>query len=184
MPDTQDLRFAFHHDTAIVEILAPVLSITIQEIWDAIAFHRMQPEFIDDSEIARAEGKVPIPGIGNSLIVMTMLDGWRVQFEDRAGPTFVQAEITSGVLVVDGGGNPIAPGAFVSVSISQAVSGVSIQQPKIDEMHQMMGLLEGSPLIESATGRSSAAGISGDNISMTFTPNSPSPGEITLERDP
>ena len=183
MPDVQDLRFAFHHDTAIIEILAPTLSITVQEVVDAVAFHRAQPDYIDNSEIMVAEGKIPIPGIGNSLIV-TMKDMWRIQFEDRPGPDFVQAQIGSGVLVGDGGTNPIAPGAFVSVNISQAVSGVSIQQPQIDEMHQMMGLLAGSPLIESATGRSSPSGISGKNIDMTFTPNAPNPGDITLERDP
>jgi hypothetical protein len=182
MPDTQDLRFAFHHDTAIVEILAPTLTITIQEIVDAIAFHRMQPDFIDDSEISRAEGKIPIPGVGNSLIVLTMLDGWRVQFEDRAGPAFEQAQITSGVLVTSDGSNPIAPGAFVSVSIAQAVSGVSLQQPKIDELYQFFGLLSGSPVIESATGRSSPPGISGTSIEQTFDANTPNPGEITLTR--
>ena len=101
MPDTQDLRFSFDHNTAIVLIALPVLSVTSQEVFDAIAFHRMQPDFIDDSEIAKAEGKVPIPGIGNSLIIMTMLDGWRIQFADRPGPTFEQAEITAGVMVVD-----------------------------------------------------------------------------------
>lgn len=184
MPETQDLRFSFDHQNAIITIADPILSITIQEVFDAIAFHRSQPDYIDDSEIAKAEGKIPIPGIGQSLIVLTMLDGWRVKFADRPGPTWEQAEIISGVIVVDGGGNPIAPANFVNVSISQAVSGVSIQQPKIDEIHQMMGLLQGSPLIESATGRSSVAGISGDNISMTFTPNFPNPGDIQLERDP
>lgn len=184
MPDTQDFRFTFDHNTAIVLIALPTLSITIQEVFDAIAFHRMQPDFIDDSEICQAEGKVPIPGIGNSLIILTMLDGWRIQFSDRPGPGFVQAEIVAGVIVVDGGGNPIAPGTFVNVSISQAVSGVSIQQPKIDEIHQMMGLLAGSPMIESSAGRNSVAGVSGDDIDMTFTPNFPNPGDITLERDP
>jgi hypothetical protein len=184
MPDTQDLRFSFDHTTAIITIADPILSITIQEVFDAIAYHRARPLFIDDSEIARAEGKVPIPGIGNSLIILTMLDGWRVKFADRPGPTWEQAEITAGVIVVDGGGNPIAPANFVNVSISQAVSGVSIQQPKIDEIHQMLGLLAGSPMIESSVGRSSVAGISGDNISQTFTPNFPSAGQIQLERDP
>jgi hypothetical protein len=184
MPEFQDLRFSFDHENAIIEIALPVLSITIQEIFDAIAFHRARPVFIDDSEIAKAEGKVPIPGIGNSLIILTMLDGWRIKFADRPGPTWEQASIESGVIVVDGGGNPIAPATFVNVSISQAVSGVSIQQPKIDEIHQMMGLLAGSELIESSTGRRSPAGISGDEINMTFTPNFPNPGEIQLERDP
>ena len=42
MPDTQDLRFNFDHTLAIVDILLPVLSITIQEIFDAIAFHRLE----------------------------------------------------------------------------------------------------------------------------------------------
>ena len=184
MPDVQDLRFVFHHDTAIIEVLAPTLTVFLQELVDVIAFHRAQPDFIDDSEIAKSEGKIPIPGIGNSLIVMTMLDGWRIQFEDRLGPGFVQAEISAGVIVVDGGGNPIAPASFVSVSISQAVSGVSIQQPKIDEIHQMMGLLAGSPMVESGVSRSSIAGVSGDNINMTFSPNTPTPGAIQLERDP
>ena len=184
MPETQDLRFSFDHELAIVEIAAPTINITIQEVFDAIAFHRARPLFLDDSEICKAEGKVPIPGIGASLIILTMLDGWRVKFEDRPGPIWEQAAITAGVIVVDGGGNPIAPASFVNVSISQAVSGVSIQQPKIDEIHQMMGLLNGSVMIESQTGRRSPAGISGDNINMTFTPNFPNPGEIQLERDP
>jgi hypothetical protein len=184
MPDTQDFRFTFDHVAKIVEILAPTLDMTVQEIVDAIAFHRWQPDYIDNDEISRAEGKVPIPGIGNSLIVLTMLDGWKIMFSDRPGPDWVQAQIGAGVTVSDDGSNPIAPGAFVNVAISQAVSGVSIQQPKIDELHQMAGLLDGSPMIESSTGRSSVAGISGDNINMTFTPNSPTPGDITLTRDP
>jgi hypothetical protein len=184
MPDTQDLRFSFDHVAEIILIAAPTLDVTIQEIVDAVAFHRAQPDFIDDEEISRAEGKIPIPGIGNSLIVLTMLDGSRIQFADRPGPDWVQASIGSGVLVTDDGSNPIAPGAFVNVNISQAVSGVSIQQPKIDELHQMAGLLAGSPMIESSTGRNSLAGVSGDNIDMTFSPNTPNPGDITLTRDP
>ena len=184
MPDFQDLRFSFDHTLAIVEIADPILDITIQEIFDAIAFHRARPLFLDDSEICKAEGKVPIPGIGNSLILLTMLDGWRIKFADRPGPSHVQASVAAGVIVVDGGGNPIAPASFVNVSISQAVSGVSIQQPKIDEIHQMMGLLAGSELIESSTGRRSPPGVSGDDIRMTFTPNFPNPGEIELKRDP
>lgn len=184
VPETQDLRFSFDHPAKLVLILAPTLDIFVQEIHDAVAFHRAQPGRIDDAEISRAEGKIPIPGIGQSLIVLTMLDGWKIQFEDRPGPSFVQASIGAGVTVTDDGSNPIAPGAFVSVSISQAVSGVSIQQPKIDELHQMAGLLAGSPMIESSAARSSTAGISGDNIELTFSPNTPNPGDITLTRDP
>ena len=185
MPDVQDLRFDFDHVAKLVIVLDPVASIQIQEIWDAIAFHRAQPIYLDDAEIARSEGKINIPGLGDSLIVLTMLDGWRVKFEDRPGPDTESLEITAGVLVGEGGANPLAPTAFGSVFLAQAVSGASIQQPKIDEIHQMMGLLAGSPLIESVTGRSSSQGTDpvSKNISQTFTPNSPVEGAITLERD-
>lgn len=183
MPDVQDFRFEFDHTNKLVIILEPTVSMTIQEIWDAIAFHRAQPDYIDDSEIAKAEGKINIPGLGDSLIVLTMLEGWRIKFEDRAGPEVTACEITSGVLVGDGGSNPLAPSSFVSVFLAQAVSGASIQQPKIDEIHQMLGLLAGSPVIESATERSSIAGPSGKTIIQKFTANSPAPGSITLERD-
>jgi hypothetical protein len=185
MPDNQDLRFAFDHVNKLVIILEPTVSMSIQEIWDAIAFHRAQPDWIDDAEIARSEGKINIPGLGDSLIVLTMLDGWRIKFEDRPGPDVESLEITAGVLVGDGGANPLAPTAFGSVFLAQAVSGASIQQPKIDEIHQMLGLLAGSPMIESPTGRSSSAGTAQEskNISQTFTPNAPVDGAITLERD-
>ena len=184
MPETLDPRFGFDHDLKFVLVFEPTLSITIQEIYDAIAFHRARPLFIDDSEIARAEGKINIPGLGDSLIVLTMIEGWKIKFDDRPGPTQVSAEIAAGVLVGKGGSNPLAPAAFVTVFLAQAVSGASIQQPKIDEMHQMLGLLVGSPIFESAAGRASDAGVNGKGMNQIFTANDPVDGTIKLERDP
>ena len=184
MPESQDLRFSFDHTLKLVGVVAPTLSITIQEIYDAIAYHRARPLFIDDSEIARAEGKINIPGLGDSLIVLTMIEGWKIKFDDRPGPEQVAAEIAAGVLVGEGGSNPLAPAAFVSVFLAQAVSGASIQQPKIDEIHQMLGLLVNSPVVESATGRASVAGDTGKDINQIFTANDPVDGAITLKRDP
>ncbi len=87
----------------------------------------------------RAAEDTPTPGMGYKKIIdafgkqdlgggvlvgitVIMLDGWRVAFEPRSGPTTESVTISGGNFVGEAGANPISPTAFTQVTIAQSTS--------------------------------------------------------------
>ena len=63
--------------------------------------------------------------LGSGILVgitVIMLDGWRVAFEERPGPTTASVTISGGNFVGEAGANPVAPTAFTQVTIAQSTS--------------------------------------------------------------
>jgi len=71
-------------------------------------------------------------------IVLTLTDGWRIKFEDRAGPSTIACQITGGTLTAINayGNNPIAPSSYTQVQFRAAHSGVILNQELIRKLLQ------------------------------------------------
>lgn len=111
-------------------VVSPDLNILCQEIYDQFrdiednACSMQLPSFIAGA------GKTDLGAIGQTVITVSLLDGWRVQFEDRGGPGFVVGTVTQGNLVgfdsLGASQYPLTDSTFVFATISQATTG-SIQ---------------------------------------------------------
>ena len=161
---------------AIIDI--SLTSITIQKLYNGIAARRAEPDFLDNSRVVVAEGKAIIPGQGTFVIVLTMQDGWRVQFAPRPGPTTVATQIIAGVLVDSAGANPVAPSAFTSNTAFQAVTGLALQQLELTEIHRIFGLDAAAPLVESAGARDAGT------LHQDIAEDVPAVGSVTVTRTP
>lgn len=102
-------------------------TISVQEIVDQSRDFEDLPEMMAQPHILNAEGKTPLAGGSLTVITATLVNGWRLKFADRAGPTVELVTVTGGNLVgQDALGAeqfPIAPAAFTSATIAQATTG-------------------------------------------------------------
>lgn len=98
-------------------------SLDLQYLIDEIrtAEHNLAPGMAYD-RIADAYGKQDLGGGLKVGITVVLLDGWRVAFAERPGPTTVSVSITGGNFVGEAGANPIAPTNYTQVTISQSTS--------------------------------------------------------------
>lgn len=85
------------------------------------AEHNLAPGMGYD-KIIDAFGKQDLGGGVLVGITVVMLDGWRVAFAARPGPSTVSVTISGGNFVGEAGANPIAPTAFTQVTIAQSTS--------------------------------------------------------------
>jgi hypothetical protein len=104
--------------------------ITVQSIYDQFRDFEDEPQNLDLKTTITAGGKDDLGGGRFTVITVTLLDGWRVAFEARPGPTTEQMTITDGNLVgLDEFGVPqfpVAPTAFTAVTMAQATTGAII----------------------------------------------------------
>lgn len=106
----------------IIEVPAPDLELDLQYLVD-------QTRDVEDeltppmgyAKIMDAYGKQPLGGGTFVGITVFLLDNWKVRFEARPGPDTVAAFVTGGNLVAESG-NPIAPSAYVTVTLAQSSS--------------------------------------------------------------
>ena len=118
---------SFDIPNRIAEVAAPDSTITIQEIYDQFRDFEDEMDVLFLPTTIQAGGKDPLPGGAQTVITCTLLDGWRIRFEARGGPTTEQMTITGGNLVgqdaLGGEQFPVAPSAFTHVTIAQATTG-------------------------------------------------------------
>lgn len=97
----------------------------MQDIVDAIRDFEDSLDMMDFEKIMDGTGKDDL-GFAKTTMTVTLLNDWRIKFEDRPGPTRVDGLIRGGNLVAINSFNnkPITGGAFVDVTIAQATSGV------------------------------------------------------------
>ena len=109
----------------IITVEAPAIKITIQELINAIREWEDELVNMDCPKIADASGKEDLGG-GLAVGITLKLLNWKLKFEDRSGPTWIDCEVTGGNLVAVNGNNqpmnPIEPSAYVTVTIAKAVS--------------------------------------------------------------
>ena len=127
------VTFTFFKSTKLIQIDSPDLIVTIQELVDAIRDFEDSLDMMDFDKIMDGTGKDDL-GFAETTMTLTLLNDWRIKFEDRAGPTRVDALINGGNLVAVNAFNnkPITGGAFVDVTIAQATSGVLVSQANCD----------------------------------------------------
>lgn len=83
------------------------------------------------SKIADAFGKQDLGGGVKVGITIVLLNGWRVLFSARPGPTTVSVSITGGNFVGEAGANPVAPSLYTQVTTTQS-SSATIITPESD----------------------------------------------------
>lgn len=106
------------------------LTITAQSLYNQFRDFEDEPQNLDLKQAIQGAGKDDLGALGQTVITVTLLDGWRLAFEARLGPTTEQTVVSGGNLVgLDALGAPqfpIAPTAFTAVTISQAVTGSDV----------------------------------------------------------
>ena len=137
--------FTFDIPTKIVEIASPDTEATVQEIYDACVDFEETSAMLGHNRIVEAEGKFIVTTGQLLVITLFMLNGWRVQFEARAGPALEVCSISSGNFVGRTGNSkddpeshPVAPTDNTHVTIEQAITGAMLQEDKIDYMAQVL----------------------------------------------
>jgi len=121
--------FSFDEVNRIIEVAAPTTEVVIQELINVIRDWEDELENMDVPKIADASGKEDLGG-GLAVGITLKLLNWRLKFENRLGPDYIDCVMGGGNLVaVDEYGqpmNPIAPSAYVMVTIVKAVSAAMI----------------------------------------------------------
>lgn len=122
----------FNFYTKIITVPSPDTSLDLQYLLNSIreAEDDLSPGMAY-AKIADAFGKQDLGGGVQVGVTVVLLDGWRVQFEDRAGPTTIAMTITGGNFVGEAGANPVAPSAYTSVTTQQS-SSATIITPESD----------------------------------------------------
>ncbi len=118
------MAITFNPYTKTVLIEAPQTEITVQDLQRAIREWEASSEGIDNDIICNATGKDSLGGNRYTGITLTLINNWRVKFEDRPGPETVQCKITDGNLVAinDYGNTPIMPSTYTQVMIYQSTA--------------------------------------------------------------
>jgi len=111
--------------TRLVTVAAPDTEVTVQQLVNAIRDWQDELENMNCADFIMASGKEDLGG-GLAVGITLKLLNWKVKFEDRSGPTWVDCSVSGGNLVaVDGNNqsmNPIQPAAYVTVTVEKAVS--------------------------------------------------------------
>jgi len=122
--------FSFDKVNQIIEVAAPDTAVTIQQLINAIRDWEDELVNLEVARVADASGKDDLGG-GLSVGITLRLLNWKVKFEDRTGPDWVDCGVTGGNLVaVDASNqpmNPIEPAAYVTVTVAKAVSAATVE---------------------------------------------------------
>ena len=125
--------FAFDIPSRIVTVLAPDTSITVQEVYDACRGFEDSFSMMSQLPMVDAEGKTDMGSGKFAVIFLFLINGWRLAFEDRPGPTTVICEIADGNTFGRIGDktstaqHPIAPTDFVYAIVYQATTGAQVE---------------------------------------------------------
>jgi len=124
----------------IIEVPSPDAEITMQELYNACKVYEAEAPNLEEAQVCKASGKEPLGGGVLVGITLTLVNGWRLKFEDRPGPTTVVCDATGGNLVAQVEGpdepsptfqNPIAPASFVTVTKTSSSSATQSENEDI-----------------------------------------------------
>lgn len=126
--------FSFDKVNRIIKVAAPDTEVTIQQLINAVRDWEDEPCNMEVTKVADASGKDVLGG-GLAVGITLKLLNWKVKFEDRSGPDWVDCDVTGGnLLAVDANGNlmsPIEPASYVTITVSKSVSAVLLQELEI-----------------------------------------------------
>lgn len=111
----------------IIEVDTPQTNVTVQDLVNQIRDYEDNLLCgMDILQLANATGKDCLGGCPTvqTGITLTLLNDWRVRFENQCGPCTIQVDVTGGNLVAINAfcNNPIAPSTFTQVTIQSSVS--------------------------------------------------------------
>ena len=121
--------FLFDKVNRVITVKAPDTEVTIQQLINTIRDWEDELVNTEVPKVADASGKDDLGG-GLQVGITLKLLNWKVKFEDRSGPNYIDCGVSGGNLVaVDANNqsmNPIAPAAYVTVTVAKAVSAALI----------------------------------------------------------
>lgn len=122
----------FDFPAKIINVPLPDVNVDLQFLLNSIrdAEDDISPG-MSYPKIADAFGKQDLGGGVLVGITVVLLDGWRVKFADRPGPSTVSTSITGGNFVGEAGANPVAPSEYTQVTTTQS-SSATIITPQSD----------------------------------------------------
>jgi hypothetical protein len=120
------VNLTFDKANKLIILDAPQTTLLVQDLANAIRDYESDIKNFDIPKIASTSGKDDLGGVSTG-ITLRLHNGWRVTAEPRAGPDFVRVDIRGGNIVTTEalGANPndpIAPAAFVTISLTLSVS--------------------------------------------------------------
>jgi hypothetical protein len=132
---TADLTAPISFDLVnkLIIVADTVTEVTVQQLVNAIRDY--ETTGIETVALfAEVSGKQVLDATTSVAITLKLLDDWRVQFEDRAGPTYVRCRVTGGNLLADNtfGDDPIAQSDFTTCSYAMSTSATLITSPAQD----------------------------------------------------
>ena len=110
-----DIRLDVTNKEIILE--STQLIFTVQEIGSKVKELLQEAPNIDDGAAFTWSGFDSLPGGAKTGIVMQLLDGWILRADPQVSDTRVQ--ITQGIILGTGGGDPLGTAANVSYSIAE-----------------------------------------------------------------
>ncbi len=116
------MAITFDKLTKVIEIESPAIEVTIQDLVNAIRDWQDELDNIETPNILSAAGKEALGGGVSVGVTMTLLNGWKVAFQARAGPEYVQCTVSGGNLVSEDESNPIYPTAFTQIVVTASSS--------------------------------------------------------------
>lgn len=123
--------FSFDKINRIITVAATDTEVTVQQITNAIRDWEDELINFDIPKVADAVGKEVLSSELQVGITLKLLN-WKLKFEDRPPPDWVDCVVSGGNLVaVDGNNqpvNPIEPASYVTVTIARAVSAALLQE--------------------------------------------------------
>lgn len=118
-----DITIDWSASPRIIEVAAPSVLLTCQDLYDTLRSLESQSDAIDDDTIVDGDGKKRTgPSLTTGLTV-TLLNA-KVKFADRSGPETVQCIIQDGTLVTDDDSSPLEPSDYTHVVVMNQVGGV------------------------------------------------------------
>lgn len=134
------MAITFDRINKYIYITAPQTDVTIQELIDAIRDFEDDDSSMDLSSLANCSGKQQLSADQYTSLTLELLDGWKIKFEDRAGPTYVTCYITGGNLTRVAGEYPVEPSdyVFVIVSTSSGATIIEVSQEVLEDIADMV----------------------------------------------
>jgi hypothetical protein len=124
----------------IIEVPSPATETTMQAIYNACKVYEASLLNLEEGQVIKASCKEPLGGGVLVGITCTLVNGWRLRFEARPGPTTEVCDVTGGNLVAQLEGpadpaptfqNPIAPSAYVTVTKTSSSSATASESEDI-----------------------------------------------------
>lgn len=137
--DVGEAFFTFDAVTQIGEVADTETAITVQQVVNA--FREWESAHPEEAQLLETEGKGDLGAGLYTGILCRLINDWRLRFESRAGPGWVNCSVLAGDLIADNAyaDDPIAPAAFVNVTRAMATSaalldvGITVDLERIEK---------------------------------------------------